>query len=105
MQRLYYSIAEVSELLDVPQYTLHYWEREFEQLKPKRNEKGKRFYTQDDVEIIRKIIFLRDNEKLKVSGIKHRLNTNKSDVEIKQEIINRLKKLRGNLIGLRNQIN
>ena len=104
MQRLYYSISEVSELLNVPQPTLRYWEKEFEQLNPKRNAKGTRFYEKKDVDLIRKIIFLRDNDKLKVNGIKHRLNTNKGEVEIKQEIINRLKKLRGNLIGLRNQI-
>ncbi len=104
MERLYYSISEVSDEFHVPQPTLRYWEKEFEQLKPHRNDKGTRFYTKEDMEVIRQIIFLRDNDKLKISGIKHQLSNNKTDVEKKQEIIKRLQKLRGNLLGIRNHI-
>ena len=43
MEKLYYSISEVSEILGVTQSNLRFWEKEFKQLKPKRNAKGTRF--------------------------------------------------------------
>ncbi len=104
MKRLFYTISEVAELLDVPQPTLRFWEKQFTQLNPSRNEGGKRRYTESDIEVIKQIIFLREKENLKLDGVKHHLDHNKTDVEKKQELIARLTKLRGNLLGIRNQI-
>ncbi len=49
-EKKYYKIREVSELLGVPASTLRFWESEFPSLRPKRNAKGTRFYSQSDME-------------------------------------------------------
>jgi len=63
MQKLYYSIREVSEMLDEEQHILRYWEKEFKTLKPKKNSAGNRKYNAKDIELLKKIKeLLRDSE-------------------------------------------
>lgn len=49
LSKSYYSIGEVSKLLDVPISTLWFWEREFPTFNPNRSAKGTRRFTRDDV--------------------------------------------------------
>jgi len=53
MEKLYYSISEVASMFNVNQSNLRFWEKEFKQLKPRRNEKGTRFYTNEDIVTIK----------------------------------------------------
>lgn len=55
MKKLYYSISEISELLNEEQYTLRYWEKEFDMLKPKKNSAGNRIYSHKDIELLQRI--------------------------------------------------
>lgn len=68
MQKLYYSISEVSQLVDEEQHILRYWEKEFEQLKPKKNRGGNRIYSDKDLKIIKAIKTLIREEKLSLKG-------------------------------------
>lgn len=52
LTKLYYSIGEVAELLDVSNSLIRYWESEFPQLKPQKNRKGDRRYTTKDIHIL-----------------------------------------------------
>lgn len=104
MKRMFYSISEVSELVGVSIPTLRYWEKEFEQLTPRRNEGGTRFYKEEDVELVRTIVYLRDSENLTIEGIRRRLTVGKDDAERKKELVERLQKLRGMVLGVRNQL-
>lgn len=52
MQKLYYSIKEVSELIDEEPYILRYWEKEFRQLKPSKNKSGNRTYSPKDIALL-----------------------------------------------------
>ncbi len=76
LKKLYYSISEVSKLTQLEQYTLRYWEDEFEQLKPAKNRAGKRIYTNKDIQIILKIRKLLRDEKYTIEGAKKILNQN-----------------------------
>jgi DNA-binding transcriptional MerR regulator len=49
IEKLYYSIGEVSRMLEVPVSTVRFWENEFEILKPMKNKKGNRMFTATDV--------------------------------------------------------
>jgi len=63
INRVYYSISEVSKLTGVEPYVLRYWETEFEQLKPSKNKAGNRIYTNRDIKIIMMIKrLLRDED-------------------------------------------
>lgn len=58
IDKLYYSIAEVSECLGVSQPTLRFWEKEFGSLKPQRTSKGLRQYSKKDVAFLKKLVYL-----------------------------------------------
>lgn len=68
MNKLYYSIREVSQIVGEPQYVLRYWEKEFPLLKPKKNRAGNRIYSEKDIEIVRTIKTLIREQKLSLKG-------------------------------------
>ncbi|MCS6808342.1 MAG: MerR family transcriptional regulator [Bacteroidota bacterium] len=72
-KRLYYSISEVSKLVDEEQYVLRYWESEFEQLRPQKNHVGNRIYTDYDIQVIRAIQYLLRTKRLTIDGAKEHL--------------------------------
>ena len=68
VKKLYYSIGEVSEMIDLKSYVLRYWETEFNQLKPPKNRAGNRTYRQKDIEIILNIKDLLYKKKFTIDG-------------------------------------
>lgn len=100
MAKLYYSIAEVAKMFEVNQSHLRYWEKEFKQLNPRRNEKGTRFYSPDDIQIIKQISFLVNEQKLTLDGAKKKLGEKKDHVSKQQEITERLTKVKKELQGI-----
>lgn len=104
MEKLFYSISEIADMFHVNQSNLRFWEKEFKQLKPKRNAKGSRFYSPDDISVIKSIIYLVTEQKLTLEGAKHKLGQ-KKDVVVKQsEIVERLKLIRKELMGISNAL-
>lgn len=83
--KLFYSIKEVSELLDLKETVLRFWEKEFPQIKPQKGSRGIRKYTKDDIEIIRTIRDLVKGRGLKISAAREVLK------KIKKEWLNRLR--------------
>lgn len=71
--KLYYSIGELSDALDVQQSTLRYWEDEFDRLNPDHSPGGQRRYRQDDVETVLKIRHLLRDEQFKIDGARKKL--------------------------------
>ncbi|NDP21862.1 MAG: MerR family transcriptional regulator [Paludibacter sp.] len=100
MQKLFYSISEVADMFSVNQSNLRFWEKEFTQLKPKRNEKGTRFYSPDDIQVIKQIIYLVSDQKLTLEGAKRKLSQKKDTVAKQQEIVERLKAIKQELLGI-----
>lgn len=68
MKKLYYSISEVSKMVELEQYVLRYWEREFDILRPQKNRAGNRIYTEKDIEIIKLIKRLTREDRYTISG-------------------------------------
>lgn len=100
MEKLYYSISEVATMFNVNQSNLRFWEKEFKQLKPRRNDKGTRFYTNDDIATIKKIIFLVEEQKLTLEGAKRRMSQKMDVVSKQQVLVERLKAIRQELKGI-----
>ena len=100
MEKLYYSIAEVARMFEVNQSHLRYWEDVFDQLKPRRNERGTRFYTKEDIQTIKQISFLVNEQKLTLEGAKKKLGTKKDQVSKQQEIAERLRTVKKELQGI-----
>lgn len=71
-ERFYY-ISEVSKSVELPPHIIRYWEKELSFLKPLRDQKGHRIYTEKDIEKINRIKFLVYNEGYKIKGVKIKL--------------------------------
>lgn len=104
MEKLFYSISEVAAMFNVNQSNLRFWEKEFKQLSPKRNAKGTRFYSPEDIQIIKQIIYLVSEQKLTLDGAKRKLSQKKDVVAKQQEVVERLKAIRKELIGISNAL-
>jgi len=104
MEKLFYSISEVAAIFNVNQSNLRFWEKEFKQLSPKRNAKGTRFYSPEDIQIIKQIIYLVSEQKLTLDGAKRKLSQKKDVVAKQQEVVERLKAIRKELIGISNAL-
>ena len=96
----YYSIKEVSQMLGIPDSTLRYWEKEFKEIAPKKNAKGIRHYTMDDIEQIKKVKFLVKDNSLTINGAKTRMKDNPQKTSDTHDIVERLKKVREELVAI-----
>lgn len=105
MEKLYYSISEVAEMFSINQSNLRFWEKEFKQLKPKRNKGNTRFYTKEDIQVIKNIIHLVEDKKLTLDGAKQQLNQKKETVEKQQELVERLKLMKMELNAILKEMN
>lgn len=74
IEKRYFSITEVADLLGVNPSMLRYWEKEFRQLHPRTNARGKRFYTERDIELIRRIHELVKVRAYTIEGARRLLN-------------------------------
>jgi DNA-binding transcriptional MerR regulator len=68
-----YAIGEVSAITGVPAYLLRQWEAKIPQLKPKRDRANRRFYTSEDIALVRRINYLLRHEQMTLPGIRLRL--------------------------------
>jgi DNA-binding transcriptional MerR regulator len=72
-RKRYFAIGEVSELCDVKPHVLRYWEQEFPQLKPVKRRGNRRYYQQDDVQMVRHIRSLLYEQGFTIGGARQRL--------------------------------
>ena len=78
IKKLYYSISEVSDITELKQYVLRYWETEFSQLKPTKNKAGNRTYRSNDIDIILEIKSLLYERKFTIKGAQQFLKKGKA---------------------------
>ena len=104
IEKLYYSIGEVSEMLDVPVSTVRFWENEFDILKPMKNKKGNRMFTSNDIRNLKIIHRLLKEEGMTLQGAKKKLTGKWEEADYKYEITESLQKIKELLIDLRNNI-
>ncbi len=94
-----YKIGQVAKMLGIKEYVLRFWEKEFPQLNPKRTRSGQRLYSEEDIKLIKKIMYLLYEERLSIEGAKKRLNKRDFSLEmlnrIKEELLELKKILKG----------
>ena len=86
VNKLYYSIGEVSEITNLKQYVLRYWETEFSILKPTKNTAGNRTYKDKDIQLIKYIQDLLYTKKFTIKGAKQHLRNEFSKSKISHSI-------------------
>ena len=103
MAKLYYSIGEVAQMLEVNPSLLRYWETEFDCIRPQKNSKGTRTYTIEDINILKRIHHLTKDCGFTLEGAREQIKSNALPDE-KMEIIQNLNEIRSFLIDLKNQL-
>jgi DNA-binding transcriptional MerR regulator len=101
IEKLYYSIGEVAEMFKVNTSLIRYWEKEFTIIKPKKNKKGNRFFTQADIENFHLIFHLVKERGMTLKGAKQKLKENKDDTENNFEVVTRLQEIREMLVEIK----
>ena len=104
VQKMFYPIGEVAKMFDVNTSLIRYWENEFDIIKPKKNKKGNRLFTKNDVDNLRIIYHLVKERGFTLDGAKKKLKENKQDVINEQEIIDHLLEVKSFLLELKKTI-
>ena len=101
VEKLYYSIGEVARMFDVNTSLIRFWEKEFDIIKPKKNKKGNRFFTVQDIENIKLIYHLVKERGMTLNGAKKKLKENKDDTYHNFEVIQSLNEIKRMLLELK----
>ena len=99
--KLFYSIGEVARMFDVNTSLIRFWEKEFDIIKPKKNKKGNRLFTQEDVDNFHVIYNLAKERGYTLDGIKRKLKKNREETMANAEVIKSLKDLKKFLVDIR----
>ena len=97
LDKKYYKIKDVAELLGVSASTLRYWEIEFPECKPRRSATNIRYYKAEDIETLKIIHYLLKVRGLKLVAAKEQLRTNRANVSNRVKIIDSLTETRNKL--------
>jgi DNA-binding transcriptional MerR regulator len=103
-EKRYYSIGEVAKAFDVNTSLIRFWEKEFDIIKPKKNAKGDRKFTPEDVKNLQLIFHLVKERGFTLDGAKIHLKENQKKTLDKFEIIRKLETIKSQLINLKNQL-
>jgi DNA-binding transcriptional MerR regulator len=87
VEKLYYTIGEVAEMFDVNTSLIRFWEKEFDIIKPKKNKKGNRLFTQKDIENFHLIYHLVKEQGMTLKGAQARLKQGLPEEEHNLEIV------------------
>ncbi len=101
--KLYYSIGEVSKAFDVNASLIRYWEQEFPIIKPKKNKKGNRYFTPEDIKNLKIIYHLVKEKGYTLDGARIALTTNLKISET-VSMIDRLKFVKAELLKLKESL-
>jgi len=104
ISKMYYSMGEVSKLFDVNQSLIRFYEKEFDILQPKKNKKGNRYFTPEDVENLKIILNLIRDKGYTINGAREYLKNNMSVSKDSQRVINSLENLKTFLLEVRDQL-
>jgi DNA-binding transcriptional MerR regulator len=104
VEKLYYSIGEVAEMFKVNASLIRFWEKEFEIIKPKKNKKGNRFFTRQDIDNIQLIYHLVKERGLTLSGAKKKLHDNREDTNNNYEVIRALTQIKSMLLEIKESL-
>ena len=103
-EKRYYKIGEVAKAFSVNTSLIRFWEKEFDIIKPKKNAKGNRLFTPDDISNFKLIYNLVKERGFTLEGAKQKLKENPEGIVNNHEIISRLEAVKAELIKIKNQL-
>ena len=104
IEKKYYTIGEVAEQFNVATSLIRFWETEFDIIKPKKNRKGNRQFTKEDIENVKLIYHLVKEKGFTLQGAKEMLKQDSSAAKDKMDVIDSLRDIRNFLVEVRQQL-
>ncbi len=104
MAKIFYTIGEVAEILDIPVSTVRFWEKSFDILRPQKSSAGHRKFTVADLENLKIIYHLVKEKGMTLEGARQRLRENPGGISHDQEIMDRLLNIRALLQEIRMEL-
>jgi DNA-binding transcriptional MerR regulator len=102
--KLFYTIGEVASMFDVNISLIRFWEGEFDIIKPKKNKKGNRLFTQNDVDNFQVLFHLIKERGYTLHGAKQKLINNSDGQNAELEMLKSLQSIRKMLINIREEL-
>lgn len=94
-------MRETIEATGLEAPTLRYWEKQFAQLSPRKDGHGNRYYTAEDIALIKRIRFIRDEMKItRIEAIRNELQSGERQTDVRCEAVERLTRIRRKLEDL-----
>ena len=104
-EKLYFSVRETEKETGVPISTLRYWEKEFDQLSPRKDGHGNRYYTREDQDLIKRIKYIRDELHItRLEAIRRELRNNTKHSDERQAALDILLRVKEELCEIRKMI-
>lgn len=104
LKKLYYSIGEVADILDVSQSLLRFWEKEFDNIKPRKNKKGDRLYTDKEIDKLKVIYHYVKEKGYTLTGAKKAMQFNRPEKDNHMDVIVSLKNMKETIIQIRDNL-
>lgn len=104
LKKLYYTIGEVAETLDVSPSLLRFWEKSFDYVKPKKNKKGDRLYTDKEIDKLKVIYHYVKEKGYTLAGAKKAMNFDGPEKGNQMDVIVSLKNMKETLIQIRDNL-
>lgn len=102
--KIYYSIGEVARMFEVNASLIRFWEKEFDIIQPKKNKKGNRLFTKQDVDNFHIIYRLVKERGFTLQGAKDKLKENKSETVDQHAMVQSLTKIKEFLLALKSEL-
>jgi len=103
-EKRYYGIGEVAKAFGVNTSLIRFWEKEFDVLQPKKNAKGNRKFTPQDIKNLQLIFHLVKERGFTLDGAKTHLKEEKQKTLTNFDIIQKLERVKTELIKIKNQL-
>ena len=100
----YYSIGELAKAFDVNASLIRFWDKEFDILKPKKNAKGNRMFTPEDVTNLKLIFHLVKERGFTLEGAKTHLKEGQKKTLDKYEIISKIEAIKMQLNAIKSEL-
>jgi Predicted transcriptional regulators len=104
-EKRYYKIGEVAKAFGVNTSLIRFWEKEFNSIKPKKNAKGDRRFTPEDVQQFKRIYQLVKERGFTLEGAKTELSKSRNLYHSNEAIVSKLERIKSKLIDLKNNLN
>ncbi|MCL3781604.1 MerR family transcriptional regulator [Prolixibacteraceae bacterium JC049] len=104
VDKLYFSIGEVAQKVGVAPSQIRFWEKEFDNIKPKKNASGVRFFTDKDVEQVQLVYHLVKERGMTLKGARQKIKDSRGAEDPTYQVVHRLKQIRAMLIEVRDEL-